>query len=70
MDGVGSVDSYIWRCAKNVWLFLSIPLVFLSLDSFLSNFLFTSLSQFSIKKGDSFIIIFIIFIITGFVGLV
>ena len=29
MDGVGSVDSYVWRCAKKCLdLFLSITLVF------------------------------------------
>jgi len=51
--------------------FLSIPLVFLSLVSFLSNFLYLLSSPNSrLKRGTLFIIIIIIFIITGFVGLV
>jgi len=68
MDGVGSVDSYIWRCAKMFGFFLSIHLFFFPLFFFLSNFLFLlSRPNSRLKRGTLFIIIFII---TGFVGLV
>jgi len=54
---------------KMFGFFLSIPL-FLSLV-FLFNFLFLlSCPNSRLKRGTLFIIIFIIFIITGFVGLV
>jgi len=53
MDGVGSVDSYIWRCAKKCFGFFSFFSYRFSFPCFffVELSLFTSLSQFSIKRA-------------------